>query len=426
MAKEKQYASNKKEASMALEDIRAKYSRIRLKDIESFAPVYYPIAIVEMLLDERTFEDFETVQLTILRLVALGISDHKVIAQTLGLSPNYVFKVMRLLAGFGHIQGTELTELGRESLESGQKIVTVQTLQKFQVDALNGTLLKVRQTVTDNMLNDKDQTAAIIGHLNFLDGISTQTLRMQLTGDNCDNYLQQSSGILHTNVTDIREARCTQIKYAKSYMLKLKGHTHPIVFGKRYDKKEKEIKDRFSWQPFSVTNERISSQCGFDPGTPISTEAADSYVTQLYAMMTERSQKVDLEQETEKAVMSVYPFAQNALRMLPAGPGGHPAVQVDEQALVTYRKWLIDFLTGIHADGEYLITNEYLYGRLIHMQTDSPKLRYLAQLLTEKIDQLGRLEIVQVLEKEFKHYEGQTPLTDAMIQKLQSMQTEKT
>jgi hypothetical protein len=100
-------------------------------------------------------------------MISLGITDHVVLAETLGLSPNYVFKIIRLLNGYGHLDGNGITELGRDSIKRGQKVIKAQVWQKFQIDALNGTLLKVDQTITDNMLNDKDQTNIAIGHLDF-------------------------------------------------------------------------------------------------------------------------------------------------------------------------------------------------------------------------------------------------------------------
>ena len=65
---------SKSEAMNALDDIHEKYKMLPSTDIEKFAPVYYPIAIIEMNLDEMTFEDFESVQFSILNLFSLGIT----------------------------------------------------------------------------------------------------------------------------------------------------------------------------------------------------------------------------------------------------------------------------------------------------------------------------------------------------------------
>ena len=134
MAQDKKtpYKVGRNEVLDALDSIRDKYKKLPVADIEKFAPVYYPIAIVEMNLDEMTFEDFESVQFAILNLVSLGITDYKVVADTLGLSSNYVFKVFRLLAGYGHMDEKGITKLGMESITTGKKIVKAQVWQKFQ------------------------------------------------------------------------------------------------------------------------------------------------------------------------------------------------------------------------------------------------------------------------------------------------------
>ena len=172
--KKKQKHDAKNEAMIALDDIHEKYGKLPSTDIEKFAPVYYPIAIVEMNLDEVSFEDFESVQFAVLSLAELGITDYQVIARTLGLSPHYVFKLMRLLNGYGHMDENGITELGKESIHTGKKIVKARVWQKFQVDALNGTLLKVEQAVTEDMLNDRSETRLAVGHLDYLDGMPVE------------------------------------------------------------------------------------------------------------------------------------------------------------------------------------------------------------------------------------------------------------
>lgn len=421
MAKENQYRNNKFEILDVLDDIRSRYQGITAANIEAFAPVYYPIAIVEMTLDERTFEDFETVHLTILRLMSLGISDHRIIAQTLGLSPNYVFKILRVLAGYGHINGTELTDLGRESLSSGQKIITTQTIQKFQVDALNGTLIRVRETVTSNTLSSKDETSVIIGHLDYLDGITFDSLSNQLTGSTCENYLNQKSGILHTNVTAVRDARCLEIKYAKCYLLKLRDQHYPIIFTKRYDRTEKNIKKRFSWHPISVCHMRLAPQYGFDPAVPVSTPLANDYLEKLYAMLAEAIRPDKLEEEIPKAISRAYPFQEAGLRFAPPGYDGSRRVMISEEAFDRYRRQLVVILRDLHRTGSYLVTSEYLYGHMVSIQTESPKVRALAELLCAKIDQHGQLKVTQHLAEYFRDAEEGSSVADNMTAALQQL-----
>ena len=408
MAKEhKQYnRTAKNEALAALDDIHEKYKKLPSTDIEKFAPVYYPIAIVEMNLDEISFEDFESVQYTILKMISLGVSDHVVIAETLGLSPNYVFKIIRLLNGYGHLDGNGITELGRDSINRGQKVIKAQVWQKFQLDALNGTLLKVDQTITDNMLNDREQTNITIGHLDYLEGMPVQEISTQLAKSNLSKYVHQKSGIINTNVTRINDVRCTEVKYARCYLMKVRNCDEPIVFAKRYDSSKEDVKERFSWQPFSIKNAVILEKYGFETDIPFNSEVARRYVGQLYSMLIERGKKVNLVEEIQYAMRKVYRFEETGVEIARTDGVVVPTVNIDERAFRIYRSWIINFLIGIQNDGEYLITNEKLYGHVISLRTESLKLLDLAELISNKINKYGKTNVVKRIKDKYKDYEG--------------------
>ena len=408
MAKvENKYKPAKNEALLALDDIRGKYRKLLSTYIEKFAPVYYPIAIVEMNLDEMSFENFESVQYSILKLVALGIKKDNVIADTLGLSLNYVEKVLRLLKGYGHIGSNGITELGLKSVNTGQKIVKSQVWQKFQVDALNGTLLKVDQTITESMLNDRGQTDITIGHLNYLDGMSVREISTQLAKNNISKYIYQKSGIINTNVTRINDIRCTEVKYARCYLMKIRNCNEPIVFAKRYDRSKKDVKERFSWQPFSVKNKEIIEKYGFESDLPINSEVCTNYVGKLYTMLLERGEaKVDLEKQIPYAISKVYRFDEEGLETPQIEGRVVPTINIDERAFKVYRTWIINLLIGLQNDGEYLITNEKLFGNIISLRTDSQLLHDVSDVLADKIGKYGKGDVIKHIKGKFRDYEG--------------------
>lgn len=423
MSKEQKNKRDKYEHLHALSEIRARYPQIRAAEIERFAPVYYPIAMVEMLLEEQTFEDFETVQLTILRLVSMGISDNKVIAKTLGLSATYVHKVMHLLRGYGHITDTELTDLGRESLKTEKKIVTRETLQKFQVDALNGNLLKSRRVIAGNMLNERAETIMKIGHLNYLDGIDELMLSSQLSADRAEAFLNQRSGVLHTNVVAIKAARCSEIKYAKCYMLKLRGFTSPIVFAKRFDRSEvKDTKKRYPWMPLSVSDPQLGHYCGFEPETLVSTSIANTYALQMDRMMLTycSDAKTNLQEEVHTALERFYPFRKEGLGLAVGNANSWSRAVVRAEALGEYRSELIPLLQGVHEDGVYLMTNQYLQGHIIRMGVEGEKMELLCKLVSELVGKHGRPAVTGAMKARFKEDSG-TPLADAMIECLKNL-----
>ncbi len=412
---------SRSEAMNALDDIHEKYKMLPSTDIEKFAPVYYPIAIIEMNLDEMTFEDFESVQFSILNLFSLGITDYKIIAETLGLSPNYVFKIIRLLNGYGHLDEKGITQIGLDSIHSGKKIVKSQVWQKFQVDALNGTLLKVEQAITENMLNDRDQTRITVGHLNYLDGMSVEEISSQLTKNNCSTYIRQKSSILNTNVTAINDVRCVEVKYAKCYMMKLRNCDEPVVFAKRYDSTQKEIKDRFSWEPFSIKSKNLLDKYGFEKDIPFSTEIAKKYVGQLFQLMMQRADKVNLIEEIKKTMECVYPFEESGVQIARTDGVIVPTVNIDERSFMKYRGWIINFLIGIQQDGEYLITHERLFGNVISLRTESLMILDVADKLEKKIKAHGKVEIIKRLKNKYKDYEGKENLILVIDRELDSI-----
>lgn len=412
---------SKSEAMNALDDIHEKYKMLPSTDIEKFAPVYYPIAIIEMNLDEMTFEDFESVQFSILNLFSLGITDYRIIAETLGLSSNYVFKIIRLLNGYGHLDEKGITQIGFDSIHSGKKIVKSQVWQKFQVDALNGTLLKVEQAITENMLNDRDQTRITVGHLNYLDGMSVEDISSQLTKNNCSTYIRQKSSILNTNVTAINDVRCVEVKYAKCYMMKLRNCDEPVVFAKRYDSTQKEIKDRFSWEPFSIKSKILLDKYGFEKDIPFSTDVAKKYVGQLFELMMQRADKVNLIEEIKKTMECVYPFEESGVQIARTDGVIVPTVNIDERSFMKYRSWIINFLIGIQQDGEYLITHERLFGNVISLRTDSLMILDVAEKLNAKIQAHGKAEIIKRLKNKYKDYEGKDNLILVIDKELDSI-----
>lgn len=420
MPKQQQKRASRNEALNALDDIHEKYGKLPSTDIEKFAPVYYPIAVVEMNLDEVSFEDFESVQYAVLNVISLGILDHDVIAETLGLSPNYVSKIIRLLNGYGHINEQGITQVGLDSINSGQKIVKSQVWQKFQLDALNGTLLRVEQAVTENMLNDRDQTNITIGHLDYLDGMPVQEISTQLAKNNLGKYVSQKEGIINTNVTKINDVRCTEVKYARCYMMKVRNCDEPIVFAKRYDNSKKNVKERFSWQPFSVKNKAIIDKYGLEEDIPFNTDVARNYVGHLFELLMQREKKVNLIEEIPYAMGKVYNFADAGVEIARTDGVVVPTVNIDERAFRVYRTWILNFLIGIQNDGEYLITNEKLYGHVISLRTESLKIMDTAQLLTDKIKKYGKADVVKRIKGKYKDYDGDG-LIDQIFDELQKI-----
>lgn len=403
MSKKNKGGLKRNEMYFALKEIRSKY-KIDNSDIVFFAPVYYPIAILEINLDEVSFEDFEAVQLAVLRFYSLGIKDYNMIADLMGLSPNYVYRLLNLLRGYGHIDEAGITELGQKSLEVEKKITKAQVWQKFQVDALNGTLLKMSETVSDNVLNDKGDTSFIVGHLDYIDGISVDLIRMQIAGEDYKDYIKRDSDILSTNLLAINDVKCTDILYAKSFILGLKSAIEPLIFAKRYDSKKEKLSERFTWLPFSVGDESIKARYGIEDQVGLSTETSSQYANAVLGLINDRAANLNLEEEVPKVLQRTYPFNLDEVELVQSF---NPViVNINERSFTSFRKWILNFLMDLVEDGESLVSNEYLYGNIIKLRSKSDKLFKTANILKGKIAEKGsRSKVFNRLNDELKDFQ---------------------
>lgn len=411
----------KNQIIFALREIKDKYTKILPSDIEMFSPIYYPIAILEMNLDEMTFEDFEAVQMIVLKLIQLGQVEDEIVSDLLGLSPNYIHKIKHLLRGYGHVNNDLITDLGKRSLKEEKKITMSQVWQKFQVDALNGTLIKMDKLVSENMLNSKEQTHILVGHLDYLDGIRRETIEDQLQNQDYSDFIRQKTGVLNTNVLAINDVKCIEVRYAQCFLMKLKGVKDPIVFSKRYNEDKREVKDRFSWQPFSIAGETIKEKFDFESEIPEASDLAREYINNVYNMILERSDKVNLQEEMNKTLKNVYPFVDGSLSIEGYSENKTLIVNIDEKSLKRYTPWLPYFMLDLAQDGEHLITSEHLFGKIISLRTNSDRLLNLCKVLNLKVTSGDKSKVISSLRNKIMDIQGDRLLIDDMEYVLDNM-----
>jgi len=229
------------------------------------ASVYYPIADIDLRFEERTFEDFDSIEHDMLQFVAELGTDVDLLARTTGLSPSYVHKFLRVLEGYGHIDETgRVTETGRESLAEGKKIVCKHVAQKVQMDALSLHLLKVEELIREEDLYDRAHTEYKVGIIPCMDGVSRQNVADQLESADLMQLVAQDKGILNANVESIQSIACVGLRFVKCVMLALKKGASasvfdpkpPIVFGKRLVSEKGKYRMTSVWKPFDITNQQ--------------------------------------------------------------------------------------------------------------------------------------------------------------------------
>ena len=215
------------------------------------AAVYYPIALLKMRLSEHSFEDFDAVELSILRFCGAGVCTAEGICRWMGInSRRYVEERLALLCAEGLLQpGTyRPTPLGLESLARGQKKQNYSTEQIFQADGVMGILLpREFQRRTDKLL-PRGETRSY-PHLMHTDEIAEDAIRAAIQGENkVRAYKDYRKDILNVNVEQVQSIRFVELRYMLVLMVRFEG-TAPLVFLPRYQREKRDAGRAFGDAP---------------------------------------------------------------------------------------------------------------------------------------------------------------------------------
>lgn len=193
------------------------------KKASRVATAYYPIVRLEMKLLEYSFEDFNAVELSILRFFSCGITTAEGISKWMGLdSSRYIDERLALLQAEGLIdkaKGT-VTKLGLDSLKVGMKKKLHDTAQVFQADGVTGILIPKESQIRDMHLVERERTARLFPIIAHTEEIAVRNISDAIKGeDKIQNYKRYRKSILHVNVEDIIDIKLRDIKYAKAFLV---------------------------------------------------------------------------------------------------------------------------------------------------------------------------------------------------------------
>ena len=246
----------------ALKDFYRSYPSFFLGGrLDTFVPLYYPIAILDLDIEETSSEEFEIIEHSILELVSAEVNEPTDISKVLGLPINYVNRILAILEGYGHIENRKLTELGKMSLQEELKYTKHTNRQKIQIDSLSGVILtkEVYQPITSMFV--PGETIARFKHI-IPNGLIYYSQLDNLLGD-FSRFKSMKKEILHTNAERIDRIVSKEIRFAIGYLVKLSHISDPFVIIKaRKVGQNKEIYDKnnyYYWKPIAIT-ETIQSQ----------------------------------------------------------------------------------------------------------------------------------------------------------------------
>ena len=236
----------------AVAQIRRRYLKITPETIRFAAMVFYPVALVEVIAWEKSVEDFDSVQLMILRFISLGMGQDEIASLT-GLTSAYIKQVRELLYGYGHITPDgAVTDIGKESIKNEKKIEYKESKRHVQLDALSLSIIPYEKSVDETMFYERSAAHAYqTGVISYPEGIDTKTLETQLKGMDYSKIARTKD--IHVNIVSISEMSCLKLRYALACMLCLEGSGTPVVFGRRKGQE----KASSYWLPFGVETEHM-------------------------------------------------------------------------------------------------------------------------------------------------------------------------
>lgn len=384
--------------SNALRDIMAQNPEIKPEDICFAASVYYPIADIDLRFEERTFEDFDSIEHDMLQFVAELGTDVDLLARTTGLSPSYVHKFLRVLEGYGHIDETgQVTETGRESLAEGKKIVCKHVAQKVQMDALSLHLLKVEELIREEDLYDRAHTEYKVGIIPCLDGVSRQNVADQLESADLMQLVAQDKGVLNANVESIQSIACAGLRFVKCVMLaRKKGSsdsefdpTMPMVFGKRLVSEKGKYRMTSVWKLFDISNRQTARIQDFFHKI-LGEQQSASKKDWVDQRLVDCNGKKKTREQYERRLHSVFDLSKARVTLVPREAAYiGMTVEITEKSIVQYHRELIDWLVSIGRRGGAVLSSDFWYGGVLRITTTDARVTKLAERLVECIASKG-------------------------------------
>lgn len=371
------------EVNRVLEQIFRQNPQIVPARVELFSEVYYPIAILEIAMTETTFEDFEFVPLTVLNFIKSGMLEAREIANMMGLSSGYVQKIIDLLMGYGYVEITGITSLGREALITEKKIAHSTVRQRFQADAVTGDLLKIGIQPSETDLQGKEKTFGVIPHIPHIEGISIDYINSQLQNEDLTKYKQYQGDVLHANVEEIIGVECVGLEYIKAYLVKMQGIDSPFIISYKYDSSKETFQERYRWQPMRMPCEKAYKEYGFSRDIECYSEESLKVINELYKLVCKNIIEID-EKRLKKLLGHIHPFDYATMDIsvgnISAGVPEQISIYLNANSLTKWNSFVLSFLSGYDPITGYLYTNSWLNGLFIRFESQNIEIKKVSKM----------------------------------------------
>lgn len=407
-----------------LMDILDRYPKLQPESIRFAAPVYYPIAQIDITADEDTFENFDLIYKSVLQIAQDVGQNPEEIADVLGLSENYVTQVLTVLRGYGHIDADGLTENGRKSLETGQKVMTKTIKQRLQVDALNLVPIRLEDKVSERNLISPRETDYSIGLLFHEEGIALDSLESQIRAD-LDTFIRRGRNIINVNLHSLNDVKCQELDYTLGILVCFETHegqSAPIVFARRRinswqkrNQQNQQLRTQVAWVPFAVRSETMRRQYGLPETAPLQSQnhildefyerlcrkRVDYYTYQKCSQGGGRKKRTPAEIETKmfETMQHVIGDSINLnncrLECEYAGTGilARVKAEVRSWAIVKYSDRTFYILLHMAEHGAEIIADDILYGTVLLLQSTDKDVLDMANRLKSAVATYGTKDL---------------------------------
>ena len=219
--------------------------------VTRFFPFYCPVAVADAMVEEHIVEDYDVLELLVLRLLAAGLHDIGMLARLSGMPESIIERALQNEEMvYRHVdENWNLTEMGRITLEqnsvprAGQPAeedpdgesaksvnhVIYKTPRTLQIEAVTGTVIPgYMETRPDNMPDSREFGSGDRVIMPKESVEQDEELRREIN-ERLEEY--QKLDILKAGDTVLRvlELQSRDIRYRASYLVMMEGMRYPMI-----------------------------------------------------------------------------------------------------------------------------------------------------------------------------------------------------
>lgn len=224
----------------ALSLFMKEFEEIDTPPLEYFHPFLCPVAIAEAMVREHLVEDYNVLELLVLRLYHAGFHDVEQLASLSGMKEEVVQKALdNEIMVYHHInmEDGSITEMGYQTLKENEngsliKHTMYLTPRRMQIEAATG-------TVIPGYLEDKIEFMKNVWDERF-DGVvpkeaveQDEELRREIN-ERIQEYKHMDILNEGDTIVEIEQLRSTQIYYRWAYLAQFHGMKYPMIVMRGY------------------------------------------------------------------------------------------------------------------------------------------------------------------------------------------------